>query len=57
MNFVEQTNSILQVIYTFISKDVLLIIMVGLVFMIYLFFREVFKKWISLKLKEKSKEN
>jgi hypothetical protein len=57
MNVFEQIHSILQVIYTFMPKDVLLIVMVGLVFIIYLFFREVFKKWISQKLKQNSKEN
>jgi len=57
MNVIEQIHSILQVIYTFMPKDLLLIVMVGLVFIIYLFFREVFKKWISQKLKQNSKEN
>jgi len=57
MNVFEQIHSILQVIYTFIPKDIFLIIMVCLVFIIYLFFREVFKKWISQKLKQNSKEN
>jgi hypothetical protein len=57
MNFIEQIHSILQVIYTHIPKDLFLIIMVCLVFIIYLFFREIFKKWISQKLKQNSKEN
>jgi len=44
---VEKINNILQVIYTFIPKDLVIILMAVLIIVIFVLLREGFKKWIS----------
>ena len=46
-------NEILQLIYTFLPQEIFIIIMAGLIFLLYEFFREKNEKWIN----QKSKRN
>ena len=44
-------NEILQLIYTFLPQEIFIIIMAGLIFLLYEFFREKNEKWINHKSK------
>jgi len=42
----------IEMIYTFIPKEIFVIILAGLIFLLYEFFREKKQKWINHKSKQ-----